>query len=46
MVGSTVVIAAGSDIIAGLQSLILYGIAMTLVIWNSKKISFAIMDAH
>ena len=46
MVGSTVVIASGSNIITELRNLILYGIAMTIVIWNSKKISFAIMDAH
>lgn len=46
MVGSTVVIASGSNVIKGLENLILYGIAMTIVIWNSKKIAFAIVDAH
>ncbi len=46
MVGHSVVIAAGTDILDGLEKLILYGIAMTIVIWNSKKIAFAIIDAH
>lgn len=46
MVGSAVSIAAGTNILKGLEKLILYGIAMTIVIWNSKKIAFAIVDAH
>ena len=43
MVGSAVSIAAGTNILKGLEKLILYGIAMTIVIWNSKKIAFAIV---
>lgn len=46
MVGSAVSITAGTNILKGLEKLILYGIAMTIVIWNSKKIAFAIVDAH
>ena len=46
MLGSAVAITTGNDLIPGLERLILYGIAMTIVIWNSKKIAFAVLDAH
>jgi hypothetical protein len=44
--GSAVAITASANLEKELEKLILYGIAMTIVIWNSKKISFAILDAH
>ena len=46
MVKKTVTLATGANVIKGLEGLILYGIAMTIVIWNSKKVAFAIIDAH